>query len=158
MATTAELARTAAASSASREKSLPITVALADDHEPTRRSLRSTLEAEPDLEVVAVADDLDTTLRSVKEHLPRILLLDLGMPGGSTTELIRRLRAQVPETAIVVVTMEDSPVIAEHALRAGAVGYVLKHHADAELLDAIHCAAKGQRYISPKLGARLRVP
>ena len=152
--TTAELVQPTAGAREDPTARLPITVVVADDHEQTRRRLRLTLHANEDLDVVGVARDLPTTQRQVIEHAPRVLLLDLGMPGGSTTELIRRLRAQVPKTQIVVVTMEDSPVVAEHAMAAGALGYVLKHHADAELVDAIRCAAQGKAYISPRLRRR----
>lgn len=85
-----------------------------------------------------------------------MLLLDLQMPDGSSVEVIRRLRAQVPETEIVVLTTEDSPVFARHD-RRGAVGFVLRGNADEELASALRCAARGERYVSPRVAARLDV-
>jgi two-component system response regulator NreC len=77
------------------------------------------------------------------------------MPGGSSLEAIPRLREQSPATAIVVLTMQDDPAFARQALRAGALGYVLKEAADEELLEAIRLAAAGDTYLNPRLGARL---
>jgi len=149
------LAHPADAPRRSADRALPIRVVLADDHKATRRSLRLSLETETDVEVVAEAGDLFTALRHVNGHCPQVLLLDLRMPNGSSIELIRRFRVQAPDTEIVVMTMEDSPAFAQHAIDAGARGYVLKDNADAELAAAIRCAARREPYISPRVAARL---
>jgi two-component system, NarL family, response regulator NreC len=135
--------------------SSPIKVVLADDHELVRRSLRLVLRQEEDVEVIAEARDLSTAMRQVNGHLPHVLVLDLQMPGGSSIELIRQLRARVPETAIVVVTMEDNPAYVRAAIDAGAVGYVLKQYAAHDLAVAVRCAARGEEYISARVEARL---
>ena len=77
------------------------------------------------------------------------------MPGGSSLEAIPRLRAEAPDTAIVVLTMQDDPAFARQALRSGALGFVLKEAADEELLEAIRLAAAGESYLNAQLGARL---
>ena len=133
----------------------PIRVVLADDHHVVRRTLRLLLERERDVDVVAEAGDVFTTVRLVTGHIPHVLLLDLRSPNGSSIELIRRLRAQVPDTQIVVVTMEDSPAFARAAIELGAIGYVLKDNADTELPLAVRCAARGERFVSPRVAARL---
>jgi two-component system, NarL family, response regulator NreC len=133
----------------------PIRVVLADDHALMRRSLRLLLENEQDLEVIAEAGDLQTVTRHVREHRPHVLVLDLGMPNGSSVQAIRRLRAEVPGTEIVVLTMEESPVFAQQALDAGAIGFVLKDMADEDLPPAIRRAARGQHYVSPRVAATL---
>ena len=84
-----------------------------------------------------------------------MLVLDLNMPGGSSLEAIPRLLTQAPATAIVVLTMQDDPAFARQALRAGALGYVLKEAAAEELLAAIRLAAAGGTYLNPGLAARL---
>jgi two-component system, NarL family, response regulator NreC len=99
--------------------------------------------------------DLFTVMRHVHGRAPHVLVLDLQMPGGSSIEAIGQLRARVPETAIVVVTMEDSPAYARAAIDAGAVGYVLKEHAAHDLAVAVRCAARGEEYVSARVGARL---
>jgi two-component system response regulator NreC len=132
-----------------------IKIILADDHATVRRNLRLLLDREDGLEVVAEAGDLSTVMQHVPVHLPHVLVLDVRLPNGSTIETIRQLREIVPDTEIVVLTMEESPAFAQHALDAGAVGFVLKDTADAELPDAIRRAAQGEEYISPRLAAAL---
>jgi two-component system response regulator NreC len=82
-------------------------------------------------------------------------VLDLNMPGRPSLEAIPELLAASPETAIVVLTMQDDPAFAREALRAGALGYVLKEAADDELLEAVRLAVVGDTYLNPRLGARL---
>jgi DNA-binding NarL/FixJ family response regulator len=132
-----------------------IRVVLADDHALMRRGLRLVLDVEPDVEVVAEAGDLATVSLQVHRHLPGVLVIDLGMSNGSSLETIRALRQEVPSTEIVVLTMEDSWVFAAEVVEAGAVGFVLKQGADAELAPAVRRAARGERYLSPRLPARV---
>jgi len=135
-----------------------IRVVLADDHAPMRRSLRLLLDGEEDLGVVAEADDLASTVAHVQGCRPSVLVLGLGMPGGSSGsggETIRQLRARAPATQIVVVTMDESPVLAQSALAAGALGFVVKDLADEELPQAIRRAARGEQYVSPRVALRL---
>lgn len=110
-----------------------IKVILADDHLMARRNLRLLLDREDGMEVIAEADDLSSVMRHVAARLPHVLILDLRLPSGSSIATIRRLREQVPDTQIVVLTMEEIPAFARQALDAGAVGFVLKDHSDHEL-------------------------
>jgi two-component system, NarL family, response regulator NreC len=132
-----------------------ITVVLADDHAAVRRNLKQLLDREPDMTVVAEAADLSTADQRVHQHRPRVLVLHLAMPGGSSLETIARLRSVVPDTEIVVLTMEPSPLFAKQALEAGAVGFVLKDRADDELPTAVRTAAAGGEYVSPRVAAGL---
>jgi two-component system response regulator NreC len=136
--------------------SLPIRVVLADDHALLRRSLRLLLGHERDVEVVAEAGDLATAARHVERLRPAVLVLDLRMPGGSSIDLVDRLRERVPQTAVVALTMEQDPGFARRALAAGALGFVSKDLADVELAAAVRAAAHGQEYVSPRVAARLR--
>jgi two-component system response regulator NreC len=133
----------------------PITIVLSDDHELVRAGLRLLLNAEDGFEVVAEAGDVASTARRVAELRPRVLLLDLNMPGGSSLSAIPGLRADAPDTRIVVLTMSNDADIARAALRAGAIGFVLKESSGAELIRAVRLAAAGRTYLSPELGARL---
>jgi two-component system, NarL family, response regulator NreC len=133
----------------------PITIVLADDHQVVRAGLRLLLQAEEGFDVVAEAGDVPTTERRVSAYRPRVLILDLNMPGESSLPAIPRLRDSVPETQIVVLTMQNDPAFAREALRAGAIGYVLKEAADTELVQAVRLAAEGRTYLNPELGARL---
>jgi len=132
-----------------------ITVVLADDHEVVRHGIRMVLEAEPEIEVVAEAADADAAARYVLGHRPSVLVLDLNMPGPSSLETIPTVRETSPETAVVVLTMQNEPAFARQAMRAGALGYVIKHAAAGELVDAVRAAVRGDTYINPQLGARL---
>jgi two-component system response regulator NreC len=132
-----------------------IRIVLADDHAVVRRGLRLLLEHETDFEVVAEAGDIDAARRYTHGHRPAVLVLDLSMPGGSSLKAIPAIRAQTPETQIVVLTMQDEPEYAREALAGGAIGYVLKEAADAELVEAVRRAAVGEGYLNPRLGARL---
>jgi two-component system, NarL family, response regulator NreC len=134
---------------------LPIRVVLADSHALMRRSLRLLLDGEQDVEVIGEADDLASVVRHVEGDQPQVLLLDLSMPGGSSVEAIGQLRERAPATQIVALTMEDGPVFAQRALAAGAVGFVMTERSDAELLQAIRAAARGEEYISPQMATRL---
>jgi two-component system response regulator NreC len=132
-----------------------ITIVLADDHQVVRQGLRMLLEAEDGLEVLDEAGDIETAVRKVLAYRPRVLILDLNMPGGPSLGAIPRFRETSPETQVVVLTMQDDPTYAREALRSGAVGYVLKEAADTELVQAVRLAAVGQTYLNPSLGARL---
>ncbi len=132
-----------------------IRVVVADDHPVVRRGLRQLLDGEGDLEVVAEADDLDGARRYARGHRPDVLVLDLNMPGGSTLDAIPEIRAELPDTQIVVLTMQNEPAYARQALSAGVLGYVLKDAADAELVEAVRRAAAGEGYLNPRLGARV---
>ena len=132
-----------------------ITIVLADDHEVVRAGLRMLLEAEPGFAVVSEAGDVALTERRVAAHRPRVLVLDVNMPDGSSLPAIPRLRAASPETRIVVLTMQNDPELAREALRAGATGFVLKESAKEELLHAVRLAAEGRTYLNPELGAKL---
>ena len=137
---------------ADREKT---TVVIADDHTVVRKGLRLLIEGEEGLHVVAEAGEVSEAERLTRAHRPDVLVLDLNMPGGSSLDAIPRLRESTPQTAVVVLTMQDDPAFARQALQSGALGFVLKEAADEELLEAIRLAARGDTYLNPRLGARL---
>jgi two-component system response regulator NreC len=132
-----------------------ITIVLADDHEVVRAGLRLLLDAEPGFTVVAEAGDVSVTERRIAAHRPAVLVLDVNMPDGSSIPAIPRLRAASPGTRIVILTMQSDPELAREALRAGAIGFVLKEAAREELIQAVRLAADGRTYLNPELGAKL---
>jgi two-component system, NarL family, response regulator NreC len=140
---------------ATEAEAASIRVVLADDHALMRRSLRLLLDSEDGVEVIAEASDIEAVTRHVHGRLPHVLVLGLNMPGGSSLEAIGRLRERVPETQIVVMTMEDNPASAQRALAAGAVGFLVKDRADGELVQAVRAAAHGEEYVSPSVAVRL---
>ncbi len=135
---------------------MTIRLVLADDHTVVRSGLRLLLESEVGFEVVAEAADADAALRAVLGHKPDVLVLDLNMPGEPTSlDAIPSVAERSPQTKVVVLTMQEDPEYARRALRAGALGYVLKEAADTELVEAVRRAAAGGTYLNPSLGARL---
>lgn len=141
--------------SSAAEPDEPIRVVIADDHAVVRTGLRMVLDAEPDIEVVAEAGDVETAGRAARAHRPDVLVLDLNMPGEPSLQAIPRFVQELPETAVVVLTMQQDPAFAREALRNGARGYVLKEAADAELVQAVRLAHEGRTYLNPELGARM---
>lgn len=132
-----------------------ITIVLADDHAVVRSALHMLLEAEPDFAVLAEAGDAHSAAAAVRRHSPQVLILDPNMPGGPGLAAIPPIKEASPETAIVVLTMQDEPAIAREAMRAGALAYILKEAADTELFKAVRMASTGSTYLQPELGARL---
>ena len=132
-----------------------VSIVIADDHAMVRSGLRLLLNAEPDLTVVAEAGDVETALRCARDHHPRVVVLDLNMPGEPSLPAIPRFFEAAPGTAVVMLTMQDEPAYARAALSAGASGFVAKASAEDELVDAVRAAAKGGTYLTPALGAQL---
>jgi two-component system response regulator NreC len=132
-----------------------ITIVLADDHAVVREALRSLLEAQEDMEVVAEAGDVDSTVRYTRGHKPTVLVLDLNMPGGPSIDAVPDIEEASPQTQIVVLTMQDDPAFARDAMQKGVLGYILKHAAGSELVHAVRTAAAGETYLQPQLGAKL---
>jgi two-component system, NarL family, response regulator NreC len=128
------------------------TIVLADDHPVVRRGLRILLE-EAGFEIVAEAADIAAAMRKVRAYRPRVLVLDLSMPGGSGLAAIPTFREISTGTAVVVLTMNSEARVAREALLSGASAFVLKEDAEPELIEAIRAAVSGHSYLSPRLGA-----
>jgi len=133
----------------------PIKIVIADDHAIVRRGLRQLLDDEDGFEVVAEAHDVESAGRYLLGHHPDVLVLDLNMPGEPSLDAIPRLRRDFPGTQIVVLAMQNEAAYARTALGAGVLGYVLKESADAELVEAVRAAVDGERYLNPRLGAKV---
>lgn len=134
---------------------MTISVLIADDHGVVRQGLRMYLGLDPDIEVVGEAADGEEAVRMARKLKPDVTLMDLLMPvmnGIEATEVIRR---ELPEVEVVALTsvLEDGAV--SGAVRAGAVGYLLKDTKAEELCRAIKGAAAGQVQLSPEAAVRL---
>jgi DNA-binding NarL/FixJ family response regulator len=135
----------------------PILVVLADDHVAMRRSLRLLLDGELGIRVVAEAADLGDAARLLSDHRPHVLVLDLGLSarpgsefGGTGLEFTMFVRSSAPATQVVLVTMQEHGGFVSRAFDAGALGFVRKDLAEAELPDAVRAAARGERYSSAR--------
>jgi two-component system, NarL family, response regulator NreC len=132
-----------------------ISIVIADDHAVVRSGLHMLLDAEPEFAVVAEAGTIPEARDAVARHSPAVLVLDLHMPGDTSLSAMPALRRTAPDTAIVVLTMQEDPAFAREAMAAGARGYVLKEAADTELVAAIRTVAGGGTYLQPDVGAKL---
>jgi DNA-binding NarL/FixJ family response regulator len=122
-------------------------ILLADDHRLFRDGLRPLLASQDGLEVVGEADDGLTAARLAGELRPDVALLDISMPGLNGIELTRRLREEVPETAVVILSMHSDRRFVVEALRAGARGYLLKDTSFAEVLTAVRTVREGGTFL-----------
>jgi two-component system, NarL family, response regulator LiaR len=132
-----------------------IRILIADDHEVVRQGLRLLLEQDADLEVVGDAVDGNEAVRLTGRLRPDVVLMDVLMPGMDGVKATQRIRQEFPDTEVLALTsvLEDASVVG--AVRAGAVGYLLKDTKVDELLRAIKAAAAGQVQLSPEAAARL---
>jgi two-component system, NarL family, response regulator NreC len=134
---------------------MTVRVLIVDDHAVVRTGLRRILDAEADIETVAEAADAERAVFEAIEHRPDVVLMDIVMPGKSGIEGMPAVLQAVPESKVLVLSMQDDPRYVREAFEAGASGYVLKEAADSEVVGAVRAVAAGERYVHPALGARL---
>lgn len=134
---------------------MTIRILLADDHAVVRQGLAMFLALDPELEVIGHAENGAEALKMAHELKPDVVLMDLLMPVMDGITAIGRIRRELPDTEVVAVTsvLEDASVVG--AVRAGAIGYLLKDTQADELCRAIKAAAAGQVQLSPQAAARL---
>ena len=134
---------------------MSIRVLVVDDHAVVRSGLRRVLDAEDDIETVGEAENAERAVFEAMEHRPDVVLMDVTMPGQSGIEALPGLLQSVPDTRVLMLSMQDDPGYVRAAFEAGASGYVLKEAADSEVVAAVRAVASGEQYVHPSLGARL---
>jgi DNA-binding NarL/FixJ family response regulator len=134
---------------------MTIRIVLADDHSVVRQGLKMFLSLDPDLEVIGEAQNGKEALELAKELKPDVVLMDLLMPVMDGITAIGEIRSVLPDTEVIALTsvLEDASVVG--AVKAGAIGYLLKDTQSDELCRAIKAAAAGQVQLSPQAAARL---
>jgi DNA-binding NarL/FixJ family response regulator len=132
-----------------------IRLVIADDHPVFRRGMRALLGTVPDLAVVGEAESGAAAVRLCAELAPDVVLMDLQMPGGTGIEATLEIRRVSPVSRVLVVTLfeDDDSVFA--ALRAGALGYILKDTDEEEMVRAIHAVANGEAIFGPAIATRV---
>ena len=132
-----------------------IRVVLADDQELLRDGFAMILGGQDDIDVVGLASDGAQAVALVKEHRPHVVLMDIRMPVMDGIEATSRIVSELPHCAVVVLTTFDLDEYVYRALRAGAVGYLLKDAPRAVLLAAVRTAAAGGTVLAPLVAGRL---
>src|SRR3984893_14871516 len=134
---------------------MTLRILIADDHHVVRQGLRTYLRVDPDLEVVGEAENGAEAVRMALRLRPDVVLMDLIMPELDGIAATRQIRRELPDTEVMALTsvLEDASVV--DAVRAGAIGYLLKDTKAPQLREAIKAAAQGQVQLSPKAAARL---
>ncbi len=131
---------------------MSIRVLLADDHTLMRAGLRMVVDAQPDLTVIGEANDGREAVAMARELKPDIVVMDIGMPSLNGIEAARQIRASLPDTQIVMLSMHSDEGYILRALKAGAKAYLLKDSAEADLARAMRAAAAGKSFFSPAVG------
>jgi DNA-binding NarL/FixJ family response regulator len=132
-----------------------VRVLLADDHRVVREGLRMFLGLDPEIEIVGEAANGEEALQLARELHPDVVLMDLVMPGMDGVTATRLIRAEMQDVEVIAVTSVLADEAVTGAIRAGAIGYLLKNTEADELRRAIKSAAVGQVHLSPEAAARL---
>jgi DNA-binding NarL/FixJ family response regulator len=129
----------------------PISVFIADDHSIVREGLAALLAAQPDIRIAGAAANGREALAAVLKAQPAVVIMDISMPEMNGIEAARQIRAALPQTQIVILSMHASAEHVFQALEAGARGYLLKESAAKEICDAVRALHLGRRYLSAKV-------
>jgi len=128
-------------------------VFLVDDHTMFREGLRQLIEREPNMIVCGDAPDAAEAMRGIRATNPDVVLLDISLAGTSGIDLIKDIKTEFEDLPVLVVSMHDESLYAERALRAGAMGYVMKHEPARTVKAAIQKVLGGDMYLSEKMAA-----
>ncbi len=128
-------------------------IMIVDDHPLLRQGVRQTIDQEPDLNVCCEAGDHQETLRLIQAEPPDVLVMDISMSdhGMSSMDMIRRIRAEAPQTAVLIFSTHEETVFAERAIRAGASGFLMKRTPSDQVVDAVRRVAAGELVLSGTL-------
>jgi len=132
-----------------------IRIVIADDHPIFRKGLRGTIETDPELKIVAEAEDGEQALELIQTHKPEIAILDLEMPHKDGFEVIQEIQEKRLPVLVIFLTMYKDERFFNTAMNRGAKGYVLKESAVNDIITAIKSVASGQHFISPLLSTYL---
>lgn len=133
----------------------PIRILLADDHAVLRQGMAQALNMQPDMVVVAQADNGIEAVQLAQTHTPDVALLDINMPEMDGVEATQQITAVAPQTGVIILTMYRRDEYVVEAIKAGASGYLLKEIELDELLTAIRTVAQGEAVIDPAIASRV---
>ena len=131
---------------------------IVDDHTLVRAGLSRLLQGFADVQVIAEASDAEHAVQMALRYQPDLVLMDLSLPGRSGLEALSEIRAQLPSTRVVMMSMHDDANHIRDALDRGAAGFVVKDAAPQELELALRAAHAGQVFLSPQISAKMLAP
>ncbi len=130
---------------------MSIRILIADDHGVLRAGLRSLLNAEPGLEVIGEADNGATAVKLVQELQPDIVLLDIGMPQLNGIQVTKKVKDELPQVRVLILTLHEDESLLRQAIENGASGYIVKRAVESELINAIRAVYAGNLYVHPSM-------
>jgi len=130
-------------------------IIIIDDHQLFREGVKRILEFEESFEVVAEGDDGSDIICLYKEHMPDVVLMDINMPGKNGVEATADLIKEFPDAKVIMLSIHDDESYVTHALKSGALGYMLKEMDADEIVEAIKVVANGGSYLHPKVTKNL---
>jgi DNA-binding NarL/FixJ family response regulator len=128
-------------------------ILIVDDHPLFREGLQQLIDRDPGLEVCGEASGAAEALQVIPQLKPDLVLVDITLGGTSGIELIKHIKTDFEELPVLVVSMHDESLYAERALRAGAMGYVMKHEPGKTVKNAIHKVLRGEMYLSERMSS-----
>lgn len=132
-----------------------VNVMLVDDHEVVLEGLIRILEKQGGIKIVSVARSAEEALEKIGRFPPDVVIVDIQLPGMNGIELIKRIKSEYPQIEAITLTVFDDEQFAKQAIKAGAIGYVIKDAAKEELVKAVRAAAKGESLISTSVARKL---
>jgi DNA-binding NarL/FixJ family response regulator len=132
-----------------------IKIVIGDDHAVVREGTRTLLEREADMTLLGEAADGETAVRLVEELQPDVVVLDISMPGLNGIEVTRRIKADFPSIAVLILTAYDDDEYVFALLEAGAAGYLLKDAPGRELVDAVRLVHSGETVLHPSIARKV---
>jgi len=133
---------------------MSIRILIADDHGVLRAGLVALLNSETGMEVVGEADDENSAVALTIEKRPDVVLMDVSMPDSGGIQATRRIKQLAPDSRVLILTVHEDKGLMQEAIRAGAMGYILKRAIKSELINAIHTVMRDELYVHPAM-ARL---
>lgn len=133
----------------------PRRILVVDDHPMMREGLRQLIAHEPDLTLCCEAEDAAHALQLIEQSRPDLALVDISLKNGNGLELIKDIRARLPDLPVLVLSMHDESLYAERVLRAGGQGYLMKHEGGERIIAAIRQVLSGKIFLSDSMSNRL---
>jgi DNA-binding NarL/FixJ family response regulator len=130
-------------------------IVIVDDHPLFRKGLQELIHSDDSFAVCGEAGTASEGMEVIRKLHPDLVIVDLSLPGANGIELIKNIRAEYPKLPILVLSMHDESLYALRAMRAGADGYVMKHEAMANVVQAVHEVFNGRPYLSPAMAAQV---